>query len=215
MATTRHTAKGSESLDAIAAHHGFASASPLTDLPENRALLHRRGRTLAAGDTLAIPEKKEKQADVKAGATNAFVAKVPSLCLRLRLLGDDLGPLRLEQVFLDQGGTRVEGRVLRDGWIEVDVRRPLQQPKGRIVALLADAPEGPRYEWEVRLDGLHEAMSSQGLLERLSNAGLAAPDTRPGEVTMSGLLALAKEADLQAPPQAEQLQIAALERNGT
>lgn len=85
-----HVVKQGDHISAIAADNGFGNFRRIWDHPENAALAAVRApHVLFPGDRIFIPDAEQNKESRPTDATHTFVADVPKLFLRVKLLDID------------------------------------------------------------------------------------------------------------------------------
>jgi N-acetylmuramoyl-L-alanine amidase len=157
-------------MESLAARYGFPSGKVLHDHPDNAELKKKRPDPgmLQPGDEVTIPDRKGKQATVKAGRTHAFEVKRPRRTLRLELRGKDSKPISGASWSVQDR----EGQQLAAGTTDGGGRLEARLPATEAYVILEVA--GMLYE--VRLGGLDPLEEEgkavlSGVRSRLRNLG--------------------------------------------
>jgi len=102
--------KPGEHLYQIADREGFRDASTIWDDGANAALRAKRKNpaVLSPGDSLAIPDKWQKNVECATGRKHVFVAKGETLMLQLTLLDFDRKPIAGAAAVLTVEGARFD-----------------------------------------------------------------------------------------------------------
>jgi hypothetical protein len=171
-----HVVRQGDHISAIAADAGFGDFHLIWDHPENAALAQVRDpHALLPGDRIFIPDREDRQESRATDAAHRFVADVPKLFLRVKLLDVDGQPLKGVSCELTLPPADEAVAKSADGAAIVEERiARLASMRGR---LLAHPPHKPplagerdaRYDLHVGDLDPHTELSGQQA--RLSNLG--------------------------------------------
>src|SRR5437016_451913 len=91
-----HTIKPGEWMRQIANDHGFTDWEAIFQLPENQPLrdAKRDPNQLLPGESVFLPDRRRKTAEVAAGATHKFVAKQPAQQISIQVHDEQGKPLK-------------------------------------------------------------------------------------------------------------------------
>lgn len=171
-----HIVRAGQYLDQIAHAWGW-KPTDLWEHPCNSALREKRDdpNLLAPGDVVHVPIQRRKPLSVNIGAENAFMGVVPTVCVRVRLLGDDGKPMAAEEFLLEGTETPPDAKTTGEGVAEfhpsifareVEIVLPKRQMR------LA-----------VRIGSLDPPSEPSGMRQRLANLGYCVPEAVDEETT--------------------------------
>jgi hypothetical protein len=168
---TVHRVQQGECLASIAHRYGVMDWRRILDHPDNDALREKRPdpHVLAPGDTVVVPDKEERVADVATGKEHKFKVKLPRVKLRLHLHGRDGEPLAGKRYELTVAGSTVSGTTAGDGLLEEEVPADATTGTLRVFASDDDPEHGTRIELAIgHLDPIDH---DEGARARLRNLG--------------------------------------------
>ena len=188
----QHIVRQGETLDTIAADHGFLPET-LWDDASNASLRKRRGSSniLTPGDELTIPERTDRVIECATGQQHRLKVRGKKLHTIRLVLRDALGnPLSDVEFSLEvPGHDDVEGTTDGDGLLEATV--PMKVRTLKLHALGG--------EFTLRAGGLNAVSSVTGVQQRLNQLGFRAGaiDDDPGEVTRDAIVRFQEWANLE------------------
>ena len=191
----KHTVKYGECITSIADAYGFFWQT-VWGHPQNSALQQKRKdpNTLVAGDTVFIPDKRQKQEEVETGKKHRFGKKgVPAL-FRIQLLEEEnfLANLDYELSIKHKNGTSAHyGTTTAEGIIEAAL------PTDAVSAHLVVGPERREYSLEFGL--LPPIDEIAGIQARLQNLGFFDADIsgKLDEATTDAIIGFQQRFNLQ------------------
>lgn len=172
-----HRVEQGDCLASIAHRYGFGTWRAIYDHPDNEALRAQRPdpHVLAPGDTVVIPDKAERSAEVATGAEHSFRVRLPRVHLRLHLRGRGGEPLADTRYEVEVGGQTLSGTTDGDGLLEEEVPADATSGRLRVFAYEDDPERSTDLELAIgHLDPVHE---DDGARARLRNLGYP---VRPG-----------------------------------
>ena len=163
---TNHTVESGECMTSIADQHGFFWET-LWELPENAELREKRKdpNTLVPGDSVYIPDLREKEVERKTGRTWRFRRKGIPAQVRLQLFNGEAPRANEEYEFEVEGRDKQEGKTDSDGVLVVYV------PPSALTGKLTIGPDNQVYEFD--FGKLQPIDTVEGVQARLNNLGYA------------------------------------------
>jgi hypothetical protein len=186
---TKHTVQLGDAIESIAEEYGFFSVT-LWDDSGNRELreLRKDPSVLAAGDVVAIPDRRPKTVKVAGGKRHVFKRKGVPVRFRMQLLDEDDEPRKVRYQ-LDIDGKKLEGKTNDEGWIEEWIAPRAQ--RGKLV--LPDDDE----EYELKLGHLEPVALESGQRARLRNLHLLGEEDDSAEGFAAAIRAFQLRMDLE------------------
>lgn len=209
MTMAMHVVRQGDHLASIAQRYGVSLAE-IWDHPNNAGLREERGEgnILEAGDVLFVPDVEAELLDVSKGQTNAFIARVPLVPIRIRLVDEDNAPLSGKAFRVDGPATPIEGTTDGDGVAEFEVPMTL-----RVVALrLVDLGR----VWPIKVAYLDPVTSDSGVRSRLRNMGYLRGSDDPETDTANALRSFQQAEGLEVTGEVdEEVREALVRRHGS
>ena len=204
-----HVVRQGEFLDLIAWRHGVA-ADQIWQHPANEAVRAERGEgnVLHPGDVLFVPDAEQDRLPLRKGQTNAFLARIPTVQLRVRVT-DENGPIAGE-AFTVEGGDRepVNGSTDGDGVAEFEA--PMNSPD-----LVLRLPGRSRV-FRVAVGHLDPVTEESGVDARLRQLGHLRPGDDPERDRSEAVRSFQAQEGLEATGETDDATRAALlERHGS
>ncbi|MDX2150488.1 MAG: peptidoglycan-binding protein [Bryobacteraceae bacterium] len=158
-----HTVKQGDSVMSVAFHYGHYWET-IWNHPNNSELkaLRKNPNILYPGDTLFIPEKRQKQVDAPVDALHQFKVKSVPAKLKVRFLKRGEPRANLPYA-LEIDGERSEGNTDGAGWIIKTIKPDAKQAK---------VDFGGGEVFEMKLGHLDPIDTLSGLQARLANLGI-------------------------------------------
>lgn len=154
-------------ISSIAFDHGFF-ADTIWNYPANKELksLRQDPNTLCAGDTVVIPDKREKIVNKPTGEMHKFrLNNTPALCSLQLFDGDDY---RANQQYeLDIDGRLLTGKTNAEGVLRVPI--PPNARRGKLVI------GEDRAEYDLKFGQIEPPTQTRGVQARLQNLGYDCP----------------------------------------
>lgn len=163
----QHSVKAGECVSSIAYQYGFFADTVWND-PANASLKAQRKNmnTLIPGDTLTIPDKREKEEPRTTGASHRFQRRGVPAKLRLTVKrGDEVRANEPYEIEIDGRTTR--GTTGPNGEITVSISPAAK--RGRLVVGLGEDQD----TFELRLGHLQPVEEVEGVQARLNNLGFS------------------------------------------
>jgi hypothetical protein len=201
--TRTHVVRSGEHLTAIAHRYGV-DPDALWNHPANADLNNTRPsrHILAAGDVLQIPLGPRKWMPVRVGSVNKFVAKTPTIKVRVRLNDDD-GAIANEP-YAVHGQVPSNGTTGGDGSAEFDVSLSEKQVVLELVVR--------QHSLVLEVGGLDPSSEASGVEARLHNLGyLPRTDGNDPESVVAAIARFQEDAGVEPSGQADSATLAALE----
>jgi hypothetical protein len=189
VADKRHVVRQCESVQSVAAAHGFDWQKVWKD-PSNAELARRRDPdVLHPGDVLVLPEKAKKEENGPTEERHRFKRRGYETYLRLTFLEEE-EPRGGESYWIDVEGETFEGKL--DGEGRVDLLIPTGAERARVRI-------GSDEEMVLLLAGLDPIDEVTGYQARLSNLGLyrGAVDGDHGPLTDEAIRAFQAREELE------------------
>jgi N-acetylmuramoyl-L-alanine amidase len=166
-----HTVAQGDCMTSIAEDHGFFWKT-LWDHPQNQGLKDKKRdpHALMPGDTVFIPDKREKTFDKPTGKRHVFKRKGVPAKLHVRILSGG-EPRANEPFVLDVDGVKKTGRTDGDG--VVDVAIPARAKAGTLV--VGEGASAVTYQ--LALGHLDPVSEVSGVQARLANMGFPCETT--------------------------------------
>ncbi|HZV00718.1 MAG TPA: peptidoglycan-binding protein [Planctomycetota bacterium] len=176
MGKTHNVAEG-DTLASIAEKYGFRSWRTIYDHPDNASLRSKRPNpmVLAAGDTVAIPDKRVREVVCETNKRHTFKLKALKVTVNLQLTNPDGVPYAKKKYRLVIDGKSYEGETTDDGHVIQEV--PPSAKKGELTLWKSDTNTNDQITWNLSLGTLAPIDTNKGVKARLHNMGYD-----PGEV---------------------------------
>ena len=191
-----HTIKPGEWMRQIANDHGFTDWEAIFQLPENQPLREakRDPNQLLPGESVFLPDRRRKTAEVAAGATHKFVAKRPAQQISIQV-HDELGkPLKTRPYKVHLVGKVLKGTTDGDGVVTIDLPPNAREARLEIDDMEIDLLPG-------HLDPIE---AESGVRSRLQNLGFDAGDAGGAEKLRGALQRFQQVHGLDATGEADE-----------
>lgn len=168
--SSTHIVQQGEFLSKIAKQYGFASHITLWNHEQNKTLKEKRSNPniLLPGDEVFIPDKEQKEVEIKTGQLSKFQVKRDKLKLRLLVQGLYQGTLSDAEYEVTVEGRKQKVDVKDDGTIEMTI--PVDATAAELTIKDAKA-ETDAMTFPIKIGHLDPVTEKSGQIARLNNLG--------------------------------------------
>jgi hypothetical protein len=170
-----HKVNPGDCFSSLASANGFRNHKTLYEHSKNADLATKRKNpnVLAKGDTVAIPDKAEKEESGATGQKHTFQLSKLETLLRVKLQDEKGNALPAKKVKLVVGQeTKYEKAPPKDGLIEVSIDATAQSAKLTLYLSEEEGIDG--YLFDLALGALEHESTESGVAARLTNLGYEA-----------------------------------------